>query len=245
MHHPRSCPIVLSTSRGRSSTTTDLSTIQPSSLQQQLLLPHRYQSIINMAHPTLLGLPLELRWKILRNCLVIGIAQIPSPPTGEPFRIGEPEASSQLLRVCKQLYEEALPILYQENIMFCRNATYLESFVSQRAPSTRPMIRHVCIAGRNHFGLSTQLDHYIPFFESLPNLRSLNIFLSRVSSFTKETKCIIMATAGAMSLSAPSQTFVERLSQRTTPIDLGVIKCEIHPLSKHSILVGLLSYIDR
>lgn len=189
-----------------------------------------------MAHSTLLGLPLELRWKILRNCLVIGIAQIPSPPTGEPFRIAEPEASSQILRVCKQLYDEAFPILYQENIIFCRNATYLESFISQKAPSARSFIRHVCISGRTHHRLSAQLDNYLPFFESLPNLRSFNVFQSRVSDIYQGPRCIIMATANTMSLSAPSPMFVERMSQRIKPVDLGAIKCVIHPLSKNAIL---------
>ncbi|TID16099.1 Heat shock protein 60 [Venturia nashicola] len=189
-----------------------------------------------MANPNLLGLPLELRWKVLRNCLVIGVAQIPSPPTGEPFRISKPEASSQLLRVCQQIYNEAFPILYQENIIFCRNATYLESFVTQKAPSTRSMIRHICIAGQTHHRLSAQLDNYLPFFESLPNLRSLNIFLSRVSDIHQGPRCIIMATANTMSLSAPSQTFVERLSRQNKPVDLGAIKCVIHPMSKHSTL---------
>lgn len=190
-----------------------------------------------MSHPSLLGLPIELRLMILRNCLVIGIAQIPSADTGEPFRIGEPEASSQVLRVCKQLYEEAFPILYQENIIYCRNATYLESFVSQKAPSTRLMIRHVCIAGRNRYRLSAQLNTYLPFFESLPNLRSFNIFLSRMSDLHSGDRCLIMATANSMALSTPSNAFIERLSQRDRPVDLGVIKCEIHPWSKYSILV--------
>lgn len=189
-----------------------------------------------MANPTLLGLPLELRWKILRYCLVIGIAQIPSPAFGEPFRIGEPEASSQLLRVCKQIYNEAFPILYQENIIFCRNATYLESFVSQKAPSSRSMIRHVCISGRTHNRLIAQLDNYLPFFESLPSLRSLNIFQSRVSDIHQGNRCIIMAIANTMALLAPSQTFIDRLSLRIKPVDIGTIKCEIHPLSKNSIL---------
>lgn len=59
--------------------------------------------MIAMAEPSLLGIPLELQLKILKGCMVIGMAEIHNPWSNKIYCAFEkiPEASSQLFRVCK------------------------------------------------------------------------------------------------------------------------------------------------
>lgn len=77
-----------------------------------------------MAEPSLLGIPVEIREKILRGCMVIGMAEVRKPGT-PTHRFERSKASSEILRVCKQLYSEGAPILYGENILYYSSGTTL------------------------------------------------------------------------------------------------------------------------
>lgn len=85
-----------------------------------------------MAAPNFLGLARELRDKILRYCMFIGIIPFEKSPcvgnlmldrynhsTTPQCSLGyNSQASSQILRCCKMIYDEALPILYGENVLY-------------------------------------------------------------------------------------------------------------------------------
>jgi hypothetical protein len=84
-----------------------------------------------MSTPSLLGLPRELRDKILRYCLVIGVADWRGYLRPKKMReLHRPCASSQFARVCKTLYEDSLPILYSANTLFFNDFPELICFLN-------------------------------------------------------------------------------------------------------------------
>lgn len=61
-------------------------------------------------HLSLLGLPAEIRQEIYKTLMV-------SQDEIGPFERHKPGQSSQLLRVCRQICQEALPVLYGQNVI--------------------------------------------------------------------------------------------------------------------------------
>lgn len=73
-----------------------------------------------MVNLSLLGIPTELRLRIYRNCMVIGVADTPTRRYNLHFgeqHFEKANCDAQVLRVCKTLYEEGVSVLYGENIL--------------------------------------------------------------------------------------------------------------------------------
>lgn len=133
-----------------------------------------------MAPPSnLLTLPNEIRDKIIRYCMVISaidldheyswlIARYPIMiiTTNRP----SPQASAQLLRCCKQLYREALPILYGDNILSLSSYEMNFDFYDSRKfyyLSILPMVKHVCFSSGSPNAWNTR-----EMLKEMPKLRS-------------------------------------------------------------------------
>ncbi|KAE9991928.1 hypothetical protein EG327_010606 [Venturia inaequalis] len=172
-----------------------------------------------MAEPSLLGIPVEIREKILRNCMVIGVASTRKIAHDHPFDL--PLASSQLLLVCRQLYSEGVPILYGENIIHYRNGAAMWSFVSKMTVETRSMIKHVGISS------CYRLNSHIDVVDTLTNLKTFNIFDNRGhttsarldSLFAKDSRVKYADWNFGM---PPSNTF-RSLAGRPEAVEIGLI----------------------
>jgi hypothetical protein len=162
-----------------------------------------------MASLNLLGLPREIRDKILKNCLVIGIA---FPYHDKAYRTFKPPyAASQILRVCRLLYEEALPILWGTNIICFHDLSDLKRFLSFSSVDVQTMIHHIWI--RRQFGLGSNIS----MLGILPNLRSLHIFDDRTT--------LSQSTSYANRRLFPSKTFIQQIRRHRPQVEIGVVYC--------------------
>ncbi|KAE9985727.1 hypothetical protein BLS_005693 [Venturia inaequalis] len=81
-----------------------------------------------------LNLPGELRNRVYRFCFVLDLPVHVSsrwtPKDGKKDRpsITKNDATSQFLSVCRQVYQEAMPILYSENKIYFNNFDYIQYF---------------------------------------------------------------------------------------------------------------------
>ncbi|TID16100.1 Heat shock protein 60 [Venturia nashicola] len=90
---------------------------------------------MTMAEPSLLGIPLELRLKILKGCMVIGMAEIRNPWGHIMYRAFQvPEASSHN----------------------CSKSKHMARYLSRVGLKARAMIKHVCV--RRNLGINKQAE---------------------------------------------------------------------------------------
>jgi hypothetical protein len=171
-----------------------------------------------MANPSLLGIPTELRLKILRNCMVIGVAEVAirQPRFLECGWFQTPHASSQLLCVCKTLYNEGLPILYGENILCFYDALRLKIFLAC-CDDIKSTIKHIFM------GCTCGIVSELSLFNSLPNLRSFHRFVYRESTF----EVCLNGDPDLITRHPPPQTLIRRLSRKSLSqaIEIGVVLC--------------------
>lgn len=159
----------------------DISDTEPSSFDKKLMRPRRNPS----CHPsititsraeqelTLLALPAELRLRIYELLLVSWFdpAQNPSWAVGKTcqkkvslhmirapqYRTMEPA----ILQTCKQIYQEAISILYSRNVFYVTSPEEMFSLMAQIGPTNVKYIR--------------SLEIWVPYrSEILPWLRLLN-----------------------------------------------------------------------
>lgn len=188
---------------------------------------HISNTFAAMASPTLIDIPMELRNKILRSCMVIGIAV--APLWGSWFfskyrtpNIEEPYASSQILCVCKQLQEEASPILYGENILYFRTTMCLDLFLRNKSLATKGMVKYILL--REKEGLTTRL-HELKFLVGLRSFTFLN--------FTSGPAHVVMdkmfGSSSIVSSDCPSRrrrpqkTLVRYLCAESRKVEVGIL----------------------
>lgn len=163
-----------------------------------------------MARPELLGIPPELRLKILRYCMVVGVL----PLTTSPFNFRS--ASSQILRLSKQFHNEALPILYGENIFYFGDGMMMESKLMCINTHAKSMIRHVCL------GDSVNLTTKKVFLKSLKGLRGFSILIAKIGmlhlSDPKRNKVFAVEET-------PPRTIVQDFSWKYRGVEVGVVLC--------------------
>ncbi|RDI79912.1 putative transporter [Venturia inaequalis] len=163
-----------------------------------------------MATPSLLSIPPELRLKILRCCMVVGILGITTSPSN--FR----GATSQILRLSKEVHNEALPILYGENIFHFDNGQAMENDLSCINKHAKCMIRHVSLG--NAAGLTTKKAT----LKSLTGLRGFSVFLTKVGMLhlTEPEENMTFAAKNM-----PPKTVVQDLSRKCRGVEVGVVLC--------------------
>lgn len=177
-----------------------------------------------MADPSLIGMPRGIRYKLLKSCLVIGVAfRCPNPRK----RFKAPEASSQITRVCKLLYEDAVYILYSSNIICMNDFADLDRFISTSSPSVRSSVQHLQMY--ELFGLWYNTSTLL----KLPNLRSLHVLgtdaLASIPSFgmrrsgrSATNQKIDLETHVSTSL-LPGQVFIQQIIQGFPHVEIGII----------------------
>ncbi|QDS70217.1 hypothetical protein FKW77_006979 [Venturia effusa] len=164
----------------------------------------------DMAVPNLLGLLAELRLKIIRYCVLTGILQM----SGSEFDYSG--ASSHILRLSKQFYEEAFPVLYGENVFYFDCGKALATFVEGLSARGKSTIRHVCL------GTSDGLTTKMAIFKSLKTLGSFSIF--------KTTPFLLHMTRpetkkGLAMQMMPPKTFARGLSTKSKVVEIAVVLC--------------------
>lgn len=173
-----------------------------------------------MAEPSLLGIPVEIREKILRGCMVIGMAEVRKPGT-PTHRFERSKASSEILRVCKQLYSEGAPILYGENILYYSSGTTLPYFLSRTNLATRSMIKHVCV------GASHNMNQQSDVLDTLTKLHTFDMFSCSYGWSQDE---LDRRFAGRpyitrpRDLDLPPRKLIRRLMGRAQSIGIGAIE---------------------
>lgn len=119
-------------------------------------------------------------------------------------------ASSQILRVCKLFYGEALPVLYAENLFFVYDCQELNYFLHQFGKRGASLIRSVML--RSTAGT---IGTFAPQLSLLPNLRRFEIYgLGRWDMDTL-TDCISRRLWGPLSLRTQPDKIA--LSERNIP----------------------------
>lgn len=172
-----------------------------------------------MAEPSLLGIPVEIREKILRNCMVIGVASARRKSNDHPF--DPPLASSQLLCVCSQLYTEGIPILYGENMIHYRTGAAMKSFVSKMTAETRSMIKHVGVSSCD------RLNSHIDVVDTLTNLKTFNIFVNQGHGTSAELDSLFAEDSKVKyrdrNFGMPPSNFFRSLAGRPEVVEIGLI----------------------
>ncbi|RDI79911.1 Heat shock protein 60 [Venturia inaequalis] len=172
-----------------------------------------------MAEPSLLGIPVEIRERILRNCMVIGVASARKIAHDHPF--DPPFASSQLLRVCSQLYTEGIPILYGENMIHYRTGAAMKSFVSKMTAETRSMIKHVGVSSCD------RLNSHIDVVDTLTNLKTFNIFVNQGHGTSAELDSLFAKDSKVKyrdrNFGMPPSNFFRSLAGRPEVVEIGLI----------------------
>lgn len=137
---------------------------------------------------TLDSLPAELRLKIYRNLMLLDPIEITSPKTygyGTVYNFNyvairygrnrKNSATSQLLRVSRLFYREAVPVLYGETLFIAGNRSHTLSFVTQLKElegRNFKEIRHM-----RFDGLEKLAKHYgLAVLQRLPRLKNLFLY---------------------------------------------------------------------
>lgn len=127
-------------------------------------------------------------------------------------------ASSQILRLSKQIHNDALPILYGENIFYFLVGRWLNKDLDRINAQSKSAIRNVCL------GLSECLTTKIALLNSLTGLRSFSIF-------TETLGLLQMSDPGKVKELAvkkmPSKTLVQDLLRKSRGVEVGVVVCFI------------------
>lgn len=139
------------------------------------------------------------------------------------MRMGPPEASSQLLRVCQQLYDEAIPILYGENIILYLCGTTFEQSLSDASLAIKSNIKHVCVQCVNGFTKQSRLLNALTSLKSL-NLLYMPILEQRVQFDEQYVK---------VHYDIPLKTLLRYFCRKSKPIEVGVIVCRISTTSSY------------
>jgi hypothetical protein len=175
-----------------------------------------------MANLSLLSMPREIRDKVLRNCLVIGLAfRYPDRRAYTCRNFKSPDTSTQILRVCKTLYEEALPILYGANILCFNDLKELKQFLSYSSHDVEAMIHHIYM--RNQRGLANNLS----MLSILPNLRSLHVLSTGFIPYGDQRSIadyLNDSNSYATKL-VPAKTFIQQITRHFSQIEIGVVYC--------------------
>jgi hypothetical protein len=163
-----------------------------------------------MAIPSLLGVPPEVRLKVLRNCMLIGIVDVDNWTSTE-----RRQASSQLLSVCKTIYNEGLPILYGENILWFWDFWSLEKMLLH-GDDFKSEIKHVSLTAM------TGITRNMHLLKTLPNLRSFHWLDPRGLNRPTIEKSIQDGIDNISKIEIPKTVF-KRLSTKSKPVELGVV----------------------
>ncbi|QDS76859.1 hypothetical protein FKW77_003405 [Venturia effusa] len=171
---------------------------------------------MNTTPATLLTIPQELRDKILRYCMVIGVVDLaayiskhpkywtdddPAPEEDAGKAIGashkrevdhrpSPQASAQLLQCGKILYEEALPILYGDNIFYwqysatARTALLPVDTVDHETKYSAIKHIYICSGPWNEYDIKVLLG-------KMSNLRSCSIVGTGYNPLQKDDEALV------------------------------------------------------
>ena len=142
----------------------DLSSSRPSTT------PKPRRPVVSKRKISFLTLPVEIRLEIYDLLLVMRDKRTGQNTPLDLFPTDSDEAQVELdiLRTCKQIYDEASPILYSQNI-----------FTTMYAEDITRLILHV---GPANFKLIKHLDFYVPFPATPPSwLRLFNMLAKEAS----------------------------------------------------------------
>jgi len=130
-----------------------------------------------MATLTLLGMPREILDKILKNIPLVGVVDLChlSRDNYQMARIFEDsEASAQLLRICKTIYEAGVPVLYGDNILFFSHFFTLEDWLLKQHQQTKTAIKYILTLHLHSFHTKS-CEIHTNMRNTLPNLREVFI----------------------------------------------------------------------
>jgi hypothetical protein len=127
---------------------------------------------------TLLDLPVEIRLEIYDLLLVSPLDRDQKTSWAITKAYKKITVQVNVLRTCKQVYYEAVSILYSRNLFRIASPKESLEFISQIGPANAKNIRSMFIAVYNTVGLAEWMKFFDVLVEQVTGLRSLELHWS-------------------------------------------------------------------